>query len=47
MILRETLVCEDDIKSKIVMTDILLLIGSIICLLVGLAGAVLPLPGPH
>ncbi|MBB6001786.1 DUF456 domain-containing protein [Arcicella rosea] len=26
--------------------DILLLIGSIICLLVGLAGAVLPLPGP-
>lgn len=28
------------------MTDILLLIGSIICLLVGLAGAVLPLPGP-
>ena len=48
MILRETLVCEDGIKSKIkiVMTDILLLIGSIICLLVGLAGAVLPLPGP-
>ncbi len=28
------------------MTDILLLIGSVICLLVGLAGAVLPLPGP-
>jgi uncharacterized protein YqgC (DUF456 family) len=28
------------------MTDILLLIGAIICLLVGLAGAVLPLPGP-
>lgn len=28
------------------MTDILLLIASIICLLVGLAGAVLPLPGP-
>ena len=28
------------------MTDILLLILSIICLLVGLAGAVLPLPGP-
>ena len=28
------------------MTDILLLIGSIVCLLVGLAGAVLPLPGP-
>lgn len=28
------------------MTDILLLVGSIICLLVGLAGAVLPLPGP-
>lgn len=26
--------------------DIVLLIGSIICLLVGLAGAVLPLPGP-
>ena len=46
MILRETLVYEDGIKSKIVMTDIFLLIGSIICLLVGLAGAVLPLPGP-
>lgn len=28
------------------MTDILLLIASIVCLLVGLAGAVLPLPGP-
>jgi uncharacterized protein len=28
------------------MTDILLLIGSIACLLIGLAGAVLPLPGP-
>jgi len=28
------------------MTDIVLLISSIICLLVGLAGAVLPLPGP-
>jgi len=28
------------------MTDILLLIGSIICFVVGLAGAVLPLPGP-
>ena len=28
------------------MNDMLLLIGSIICLLVGLAGAVLPLPGP-
>jgi uncharacterized protein len=28
------------------MNDILLLIGSVICLFVGLAGAVLPLPGP-
>ena len=28
------------------MTDILLLIGSVICLFAGLAGAVLPLPGP-
>jgi uncharacterized protein len=28
------------------MMDILLLIGSVICLLIGLAGAVLPLPGP-
>ena len=28
------------------MTDTLLLIGSIICLFIGLAGAVLPLPGP-
>jgi uncharacterized protein len=26
--------------------DILLLIGGIICLIIGLAGAVLPLPGP-
>jgi hypothetical protein len=28
------------------MNDILLLIGSVICLIIGLAGAVLPLPGP-
>lgn len=28
------------------MNDILLLVGSVICLFVGLAGAVLPLPGP-
>ena len=33
-------------KSNHNMTDILLLIASIICLFVGLAGAVLPLPGP-
>ena len=33
-------------KNKLKMTDILLLIASVICLLVGLVGAVLPLPGP-